>query len=102
MEEIRDLLTKNPEKLKLHEKPDTGVYVKVCGSVRPLLLTCGQGLSSFVVKSVKEIQVAWHSVLELCNLQTERHESRKQQSISRGHGSQRAFISVSCHLHDHC
>ena len=28
-EEIRDLLSKNPKnKLELHEKPDTGVYVK--------------------------------------------------------------------------
>jgi hypothetical protein len=29
MEEIRDLLSKSTERLKLHEKPDTGVYVKV-------------------------------------------------------------------------
>jgi kinesin family protein 3/17 len=41
-EEIRDLLSKNhTEKLVLKEKPDSGVYVK--------------DLSSFVVKSVKEI-----------------------------------------------
>jgi kinesin family protein 3/17 len=42
MEEIRDLLSKNQEqKLTLHEK-DSGIYVK--------------DLSSFVVKSVKEIE----------------------------------------------
>eukprot|EP01022_Parablepharisma_sp_SALTPOND_P029154 TRINITY_DN726_c0_g1_i1.p3 TRINITY_DN726_c0_g1~~TRINITY_DN726_c0_g1_i1.p3 ORF type:complete len:636 (-),score=131.72 TRINITY_DN726_c0_g1_i1:183-2090(-) len=42
-EEIRDLLSKNPKnKLEIKEKPDTGVYVK--------------DLSSFVVKSVKEIK----------------------------------------------
>ena len=43
MEDIRDLLSKNQgEKLALKEKPDSGVYVK--------------DLSSFVVKSVKEIE----------------------------------------------
>lgn len=42
-EEIRDLLSKNQTaRLQLKEKPDTGVYVK--------------DLSSFVVKSVKEIE----------------------------------------------
>ena len=41
-EEIRDLLAKNPKnKLDLHEKVDTGVYVR--------------DLSYFAVKSVKEI-----------------------------------------------
>ena len=41
-EEIRDLLAKNPRnKLDLHEKPDSGVYVK--------------DLSYFAVKSVDEI-----------------------------------------------
>ena len=41
-EEIRDLLSKNPKnKLDLHEKPDSGVYVK--------------DLSYFAVKSVDEI-----------------------------------------------
>jgi kinesin family protein 3/17 len=41
-EEIRDLLSKNPKnKLDLHEKPDTGVYVKE--------------LSYFAVKNVQEI-----------------------------------------------
>jgi len=41
-EEIRDLLAKNPKnKLELHEKPETGVYVR--------------DLSYFAVKSVKEI-----------------------------------------------
>ena len=41
-EEIRDLLSKNPKnKLDLHEKTDSGVYVK--------------DLSYFAVKSVKEI-----------------------------------------------
>ncbi len=41
-EEIRDLLSKNPKnKLEIKERPDTGVYVK--------------DLSSFVVKSVKEM-----------------------------------------------
>ena len=41
-EEIRDLLAKNPRnRLDLHEKPDTGVYVK--------------DLSYFAVKSVAEI-----------------------------------------------
>jgi kinesin family protein 3/17 len=41
-EEIRDLLSKNPKnKLELHEKPDTGVYVK--------------DLSFFAVKCVSEI-----------------------------------------------
>lgn len=42
-EEIRDLLSKEYEKrLELRERPDTGVYVK--------------DLSSFVAKSVKEIE----------------------------------------------
>lgn len=42
-EEIRDLLNKDHEKrLELRERPDTGVYVK--------------DLSSFVAKSVKEIE----------------------------------------------
>ena len=42
-EEIRDLLAKNPRnRLDLHEKPDTGVYVR--------------DLSFFAVKSVAEIQ----------------------------------------------
>ena len=42
-EEIRDLLSKNPKnKLDLHEKPDSGVYVKE--------------LSYFAVKNVSEIQ----------------------------------------------
>lgn len=42
-EEIRDLLSKNPKnKLELHEKPETGVYVK--------------DLSYFAVKNVNEIQ----------------------------------------------
>jgi len=41
-EEIRDLLSKNPKnKLDLHEKPDSGVYVK--------------DLSYFAVKNVAEI-----------------------------------------------
>ena len=41
-EEIRDLLSKNPKnKLDLHEKPDSGVYVK--------------DLSFFAVKGVEEI-----------------------------------------------
>lgn len=41
-EEIRDLLAKNPKnKLDLHEKPDSGVYVR--------------GLSYFAVKGVQEI-----------------------------------------------
>ena len=41
-EEIRDLLSKNPKnRLELHEKPDTGVYVKE--------------LSYFAVKDVSEI-----------------------------------------------
>lgn len=41
-EEIRDLLAKNPKnKLDLHEKPDSGVYVK--------------DLSYFAVKDVPEI-----------------------------------------------
>jgi len=41
-EEIRDLLSKNPKnKLQLHEKPDSGVYVR--------------DLSFFAVKSVAEI-----------------------------------------------
>jgi kinesin family protein 3/17 len=41
-EEIRDLLSKNPKnKLDLHEKPDSGVYVKE--------------LSYFAVKNVSEI-----------------------------------------------
>lgn len=43
LEEIRDLLSKDHKKrLELREKPDTGVYVK--------------DLSSFVAKSVKEIE----------------------------------------------
>jgi kinesin family protein 3/17 len=43
LEEIRDLLNKDHEKrLELKERPDTGVYVK--------------DLSSFVAKSVKEIE----------------------------------------------
>ena len=43
-EEIRDLLSKNPKnKLDLHEKPDSGVYVK--------------DLSYFAVKNDTEIQV---------------------------------------------
>ena len=42
-EEVRDLLSKNPKnKLELHEKPDTGVYVK--------------DLSYFAVKNVDEIR----------------------------------------------
>ena len=42
-EEVRDLLSKNPKnKLELHEKPDTGVYVK--------------DLSYFAVKNVEEIR----------------------------------------------
>ena len=42
-EEIRDLLSRNPKnKLEIKEKPDTGVYIK--------------DLSSFVVKSIKEIK----------------------------------------------
>ena len=42
-EEIRDLLSKNPKnKLDLHEKPDSGVYVR--------------DLSYFAVKSVDEIR----------------------------------------------
>ena len=42
-EEIRDLLSKNPKnKLELHEKTDTGVYVR--------------DLSFFAVKSVAEIE----------------------------------------------
>jgi hypothetical protein len=42
-EECRDLLSKNPKKkLELHEKPDTGVYVK--------------DLSYFAVKDVSEIR----------------------------------------------
>jgi len=42
-EEIRDLLSKNPKnKLELHEKPETGVYVKE--------------LSYFAVKNVEEIR----------------------------------------------
>lgn len=49
MEEIRDLLAKNQkQKLLLKEKPDSGVYVK--------------DLSSFVVKSVKEIEVRLRSL----------------------------------------
>jgi len=41
-EDIRDLLSKNPKnKLDLHEKPDSGVYVK--------------DLSYFAVKGVAEI-----------------------------------------------
>ena len=41
-EEIRDVLAKNPRnRLDLHEKPDSGIYVK--------------DLSYFAVKSVKEI-----------------------------------------------
>jgi kinesin family protein 3/17 len=47
-EEIRDLLAKNPRnRLDLHEKPDTGVYVR--------------DLSYFAVKSVAEI----HDVLRI-------------------------------------
>lgn len=46
-EEIRDLLNKDHKKrLKLRERPDTGVYV--------------QDLSSFVAKSVKEIEHVMH------------------------------------------
>ncbi len=42
-EEIRDLLSKDhKKKLELRERPDTGVYV--------------QDLSSFVAKSIKEIE----------------------------------------------
>ena len=42
-EEVRDLLAKNPKnRLELHEKPDTGVYVK--------------DLSYFAVKNVDEIR----------------------------------------------
>ena len=42
-EEIRDLLSKDhKKKLELRERPDTGVYVK--------------DLSSFVAKSVREIE----------------------------------------------
>lgn len=42
-EEIRDLLSKNPRnKLDLHEKPDSGVYVR--------------DLSYFAVKGVDEIR----------------------------------------------
>ena len=42
-EEIRDLLSKNHKhRLELKERPDTGVYVK--------------DLSSFVAKSVREIE----------------------------------------------
>ena len=42
-EEIRDLLSKDYDKrLEMRERPDTGVYVK--------------DLSSFVAKSVKEIE----------------------------------------------
>lgn len=41
-EEIRDLLSKNPKnRLELHEKPDTGVYVK--------------DLSYYAAKNAKEI-----------------------------------------------
>jgi len=43
MEEIRDLLSKDhTRRLDLKERPDTGIYVK--------------DLSSFVAKSVKEIE----------------------------------------------
>lgn len=43
LEEVRDLLNKDHEqRLELRERPDTGVYVK--------------DLSSFVAKSVKEIE----------------------------------------------
>ena len=42
-EEIRDLLSKNPKnRLELHEKTDTGVYVK--------------GLSFFAAKSAEEVR----------------------------------------------
>ena len=41
-EDIRDLLSKTPSKLKLHEHKETGVYVK--------------DLSSFIVKTSAEIQ----------------------------------------------
>ena len=42
-EEIRDLLSKNPKnRLELHEKTDTGVYVK--------------GLSFFAAKSADEVR----------------------------------------------
>ncbi len=42
-ENVRDLLSSNhKEKLQLHEKKDTGVYVK--------------DLSSFIVKSADELQ----------------------------------------------
>jgi kinesin family protein 3/17 len=42
-EEVRDLLSKNPKnRLELHEKPDSGVYVK--------------DLSYFAVKNVDEIR----------------------------------------------
>lgn len=47
LEDIRDLLSKDHEKrLELKERPDTGVYVK--------------DLSSFVAKSVKEIEHVMH------------------------------------------
>ena len=46
-EEIRDLLSKNPKnKLDLHEKTDTGVYVK--------------GLSFFAAKTSDEIRKIMH------------------------------------------
>ena len=46
-EDIRDLLAKNPKnKLELHEKPDTGVYVK--------------DLSTFIVKNAEEIVEVQH------------------------------------------
>jgi len=49
-EEIRDLLSKiSKQRLALKEKPDTGVYAKE--------------LSSFVTKSVKEIEVQSHLLL---------------------------------------
>ncbi len=46
-EQIRDLLGKNPKtKLELHEKPDTGVYVK--------------DLAYFAVKNEDEIEEIMH------------------------------------------
>ena len=46
-EEIRDLLSKNPKnRLELHEKTDTGVYVK--------------GLSFFAAKTADEIRKIMH------------------------------------------
>ena len=67
-EEVRDLLSKNPRnRLDLHEKPDSGVYVR--------------DLSYFAVKSVPEI----NDVLKCGMKNRSVGETKMNQSSSRSH-----------------